>query len=124
MSRIAELPARRTGGTFAVLVTTTVLAWPGSGLAQAPPSKTAQAVAIASAPPEIDGRLDDEAWSRAPVIADFVQKIPNEGAQPSVRTEVRLIYDDDALYVGPRLLREDPSAIRTSITRLDAESDD
>ena len=73
--------------------------------------------------PRIDGALDDPAWARAEPITDFVQKIPNEGATPSVQTEVRLLYDDHALYVGARLRRPDPEAIRTSITRRDGESD-
>lgn len=62
-------------------------------------------------------------WALAEPIADFVQKIPNEGVAPSVETEVRLLYDDRALYVGARLKRKDPTAIRTSITRRDGESD-
>ncbi|HSL71342.1 MAG TPA: DUF5916 domain-containing protein, partial [Longimicrobiales bacterium] len=93
------------------------------GAAQSAPAKTARAVRIDGAMPRIDGALDDPAWTRAEVIADFVQKIPNEGAAPSAPTEVRLLYDDDALYVGARLRRRDPSAIRTSITRRDGESD-
>jgi hypothetical protein len=91
--------------------------------AQSPAPKTARAVRVAGAVPHVDGALDDAAWSRAPVISDFVQKIPNEGAAPTVATEVRLVYDDDALYVGARLRRADPAAIRTSVTRRDGESD-
>ncbi|MEO8336304.1 MAG: DUF5916 domain-containing protein [bacterium] len=91
--------------------------------AQTPPPKTARAVRITGAAPSIDGRLDDAAWSAASVVSDFVQKIPIEGAAPSVATEVRLLYDNDALYVGARLRRPDPSAIRTSITRRDGDSD-
>ncbi|MDB4889568.1 MAG: hypothetical protein JWL61_1423 [Gemmatimonadetes bacterium] len=91
--------------------------------AQTPPQKTARAVRIIGTPPSIDGRLDDAAWSAATVISDFVQKIPVEGATPSVATDVRILYDDDALYVGARLHRTDPSAIRTSITRRDGDSD-
>ena len=91
--------------------------------AQAPSNKTAHAVRIAGAAPHIDGALDDAIWSTAPVISDFVQKIPTEGAAPSVATEVRILFDDDALYVGARLRRSDPAAIRTSVTRRDADSD-
>lgn len=86
-------------------------------------SKSARAVRLNGPAPQVDGALNDPAWSQAPVISDFVQKIPNEGATPSVTTEVRLLYDDHALYVGARLRRPDPQAIRTSITRRDAESD-
>ncbi len=91
--------------------------------AQAPAPKSAHAVRLTGAAPRIDGALDDAAWSQARTLSDFVQKIPVEGAVPSVATEVKLLYDDDALYVGARLRRSDPSAIRTSITRRDGESD-
>ena len=91
--------------------------------AQSVAQKTARAARLSGAQPRIDGQLDDAAWAQAPLISDFVQKIPNEGATPSVATEVRLLYDDDALYVGARLRRSDPHAIRTSITRRDVESD-
>ena len=100
-----------------------VLATPFAALAQTSPPKTARAVRIIGPAPRIDGVLDDAAWSQAPAISDFVQKIPIEGAEPSVTTEVKLLYDDDALYVGARLKRSDPGAIRTSITRRDGDSD-
>ena len=85
--------------------------------------KHAQATRVVGPPPRIDGTLDDAAWAQAQPITEFVQKIPVEGATPSVATEVRLLYDDHALYVGARLRRKDPHAIRTSITRRDGESD-
>jgi hypothetical protein len=52
---------------------------------------------------EIDGRLDDEAWSRAVVVDNFVQTEPHEGRLSTERTEVFVLYDDDALYIGARL---------------------
>jgi len=91
--------------------------------AQAPTPKLARAARLTGAPPHIDGVLDDVAWGQAPMIADFVQKVPVEGASPSVPTEVRILYDDHGLYVGARLKRPDPNAIRTSITRRDGDSD-
>src|SRR5262245_1241424 len=91
--------------------------------AQEPGAKTARAVRINGASPRIDGSLDDRAWAQAQVISDFVQKIPTEGATPSSATEVLLLYDDNSLYVGARLRRENPAAIRTSITRRDGDSD-
>lgn len=51
-------------------------------------------------PPIIDGRLDDPAWKAAFPSADFTQKTPVEGRPPRERTTVRVLYDDDALYVG------------------------
>ena len=52
----------------------------------------------------LDGRLDEAAWARAEPIADFTQLDPDEGRPASERTEVRILYDEDALYVGARLL--------------------
>ena len=78
------------------------IAAPTAATAQDAPAKIAHAVRITGAAPRIDGALDDAAWSLAPMVSDFVQKIPVEGATPSVATQVRLLYDDDALYVGAR----------------------
>ncbi|MBC8144770.1 MAG: hypothetical protein H7X80_04235, partial [bacterium] len=74
---------------------------------------------ISAGAPHIDGRLDDAAWNDVAFITDFVQKQPVEGAQPSERTEVAVMYDDDALYVGARMHRADPSQIHDHITRRD-----
>ena len=105
------------------LIAALVVVLPAIASAQGSSAKTARAVRLTGSAPRIDGVLDDSAWSQAPAISDFVQKIPVEGAAPSVATEVKLLYDDDALYVGARLRRSDPSAIRTSITRRDGDSD-
>jgi hypothetical protein len=51
-------------------------------------------------PPVIDGKLDDPAWRLALPSDAFTQHFPDEGAPPSERTEVRILYDDDALYIG------------------------
>ena len=48
-----------------------------------------------TSPPRIDGRLDDAVWRQAPAAADFLQREPVEGAPPSERTEVRVLFDDD-----------------------------
>ncbi len=98
---------------------------PGA-LAQGPSPrapKQARAARINGSAPRVDGMLDDAAWARAESVTDFVQKIPVEGAAPTVATEVRVLYDDAALYVAARLFRPDPAAIRTSLTRRDGESD-
>jgi hypothetical protein len=48
----------------------------------------------------MDGRLDDDAWQHATSTTAFTQKFPNEGAAPSERTSMKVLYDDDALYVA------------------------
>jgi hypothetical protein len=48
----------------------------------------------------IDGTLDESAWFTAPAVSDFWQISPDEGAPVSEHTEVRFLYDDEAIYVG------------------------
>jgi len=76
---------------------------PARAVAQDAPPEVARAVASTIAAPRIDGTLDEAAWAQAPVISDFVQKIPAEGAMPSVRNEVRPLYDEAALHDPLRL---------------------
>ena len=54
-------------------------------------------------PVAIDGRLDEAAWAAATPISDFTQSEPHEGQAPTQRTEIRILYDADALYVGARV---------------------
>ena len=65
----------------------------------------------ATTAPEIDGVLDDAAWAGAAMIDDLHQVTPQEYAEPSERTEIYLLYDDDALYVAARLFDTDPDLI-------------
>ena len=48
----------------------------------------------------VDGRLDEPTWRLAPVLSDFVQQLPETGFPATFRTEVRVLYDDDNLYVA------------------------
>ena len=59
---------------------------------------------------QLDGRLDDQAWSMATPVSDFLQQEPVEGAVPSERTEVRILFDEDELYIGV-MLYDDPDGI-------------
>ena len=51
-------------------------------------------------PPVIDGRLDDAAWGQAAPMTGFIQREPSDGQPASEPTEVRVVFDDEALYVG------------------------
>jgi hypothetical protein len=84
----------------------------------------ARAAAVAAAPPIIDGVLNDEAWSGAEVISGFVQREPFEGTPVSERTEVRVIYDESALYVGAWLYDRDPAGIVVGRSLRDASLTD
>jgi len=61
--------------------------------------------------PRIDGALDEAAWKEARVIDDFLQQLPEEEAPPTERTEVRILYDRDNLYLGVRFFDREPSRI-------------
>ena len=69
--------------------------------------KQATATRVPNGSLRIDGRLDEEAWQKATPITDFVQKEPVENAAPTDKMEVRLLYDDDVLYVGARMHSSD-----------------
>jgi hypothetical protein len=66
-------------------------------VATMPPRTTAVRT---NTPPALDGRLDNAVWQKAPVSDAFTQKFPDEGAPPTDRTTVRVLYDDDAIYFG------------------------
>jgi hypothetical protein len=51
-------------------------------------------------PPLIDGRLDDAVWRAAPGVDAFTQSFPFDGAKPSERTRLSVLYDETALYIG------------------------
>ena len=74
--------------------------------------------------PTIDGILDDASWTGASRLEDFVQRDPFEGEPVSERTEVRIIYDDQAVYVGAWLFDRDPNGIVYGETRRDADPQD
>ena len=54
----------------------------------------------ATGPITLDGALDEPAWEAAPIATRFIQNDPREGEPATYNTEVRVIYDADAIYVG------------------------
>jgi uncharacterized protein DUF5916/cellulose/xylan binding protein with CBM9 domain len=76
--------------------------------------------------PSLDGRLDEAAWQTATPLTALVQSDPEEGQPVSERTEIRVIYDNDAMYVGARLYDREPDKIASQLGRRDAftQSDD
>jgi len=74
-------------------------------------------------PPSIDGRLDETSWRTASIAGNFRQIDPNEGQSATERTEVRVLYDNSALYVGVRLFDREPARIVTRLSRRDEDPD-
>ena len=69
----------------------------------------------------VDGILSEPVWHDAPVCSTFVQRDPVEGGRPTERTEVRIAYDDAALYVAGRLYDSAPDSIVARLNRKDAQ---
>jgi len=61
--------------------------------------------------PVIDGRLNDAAWREVTPVAGFIQRELREGDPVSERTEVRVITDGEALYIGAWLYDREPGGI-------------
>jgi len=59
----------------------------------------------------LDGVLDDEVWQRARAVTDFVQAEPLEGQPTTERTEVRMAFDGDNLYIAAYLYDAEPDAL-------------
>ena len=72
-----------------------------------------------TSPVSIDGRLDEEAWQQATVGSGFVQKDPIEGNPAEHATEVRILYDEHAIYIGARMFDAEPRTIARQLVRRD-----
>lgn len=72
--------------------------------------KSAKAIRVNSSP-VIDGRLNDEVWQRGISMNDFLQQEPVPGSNPTLRTEFKIIYDEENLYLGVMCYDDDPDRI-------------
>ena len=73
-----------------------------------------------TSPIEIDGLLNEEVWHNGNSITRFTQRDPNEGRQASEKSEVRVAYDDQALYVSAKLYDSCPDSIEARLGRRDS----
>lgn len=117
------------------VLTAVVLLAPGSTgvIAQAPDSSASAApvstllptVAAAriAAGIQLDGILNETAWSEATPATGLTQRDPDEGTPPTEPTDIRVLLGPDALYVGARLSDHTPSGIRAHLTRRDSKSE-
>jgi hypothetical protein len=69
--------------------------------------------------PKIDGTLDDEVWTRAQTVGDYVQWDPDNGQSASERTLVQVAYDDRFLYIGIRCFDRTADQISAGLARRD-----
>lgn len=81
-----------------------------------PAQKRVRAIRV-DTPPVIDGKLDEAVWQLAQPISDFHQTRPGNQTAPSESTEVYVLYDDDALYIGARMADSNPELIAAPVIR-------
>ena len=77
-----------------------------------------------SAPPVINGFLDDEVWKSGTWTDDFTQNEPYNGKPSTQRTEFKILFDDDNLYVAFKAFDNHPDSIMNRLTRRDQTDGD
>lgn len=92
----------------AALILAAVAAFSSPVAAQQAPRSQNDPRPVAKASPRqgqitIDGKIDEAAWAAATPVTEFVQSMPDEGKQPSERTELRILYDESAIYIAARM---------------------
>lgn len=85
---------------------------------QSPEKKQYQTTRI-SAAPEIDGILTDKAWNEGTWMDDFVQYEPNNGSKTSQKTEFKILFDENNIYVAFKAYDTAPDSIVNRLTRRD-----
>jgi hypothetical protein len=83
-----------------LLVALLLLVGPGLSLLEGADQKRSMSAVFIDTPMVLDGRLDEPAWDLAQPASDFIQQDPVMDGRATERTEVRLLYDKDNLYVG------------------------
>lgn len=81
---------------------------------------TIQAIRVSVAP-EIDGILDEETWQSAKVATGFRQESPDFDTPPKFNTEVHIIYDDKAIYIGAMMYDTHPDSIKKELAVRDSD---
>jgi hypothetical protein len=69
----------------------------------------------------IDGKINETIWEKSSVATDFVMFEPDNGKpiNNTKKTEVRILYDNDAIYIAATLYDDDPTKIKKEITNRD-----
>ena len=85
---------------------------------QTPEKKSYKATQVSTAP-VIDGFVDDDVWKQGEWIDDFTQFEPYNGQKTSQRTEFKIIFDEDNLYLAIKAFDTSPDSIVKRLTRRD-----
>jgi hypothetical protein len=74
-------------------------------------------------PPVVDGRITEDSWLQAEAATTFTQTDPDEGQPATERTEVRVLFDDDAVYVAARLFDSAADRVVRRLVKRDEDAD-
>ncbi|MDX5482381.1 MAG: carbohydrate binding family 9 domain-containing protein [Hymenobacteraceae bacterium] len=74
----------------------------------------------ATAAPVLDGHLEPEVWQQVPAATNFVRFDPLNGRPSSQRTEVYMLYDNEAVYIGALLHDTAPDSVLTQLGERDS----
>ncbi len=91
---------------------------PTAAATPAPPHPPIPATRLLG-PISVDGDLNESIWQSAPPVTEFYQADPDQGQPCSQKTEVRVAYDDGAIYIGARLWDSAPDSIIARLSRRD-----
>src|SRR5215204_3427417 len=72
--------------------------------------------------PKIDGITNDSCWNSAEVATDFIQRDLHPGLPSEQKTEIRILYDDNAIYVAANLYDTEPGKILKELSTRDNEA--
>ena len=70
-------------------------------------------------PITVDGNLEEAIWQDAEVASGFTNWQPEAGTTPTRKTEVKIVYDDNAIYVGAFMEAQSKAEIQTELTERD-----
>ncbi|NJD20737.1 MAG: carbohydrate binding family 9 domain-containing protein, partial [Gemmatimonadetes bacterium] len=101
---------------LAAAIPTTLRAQPAAERPRRSPPPVAAAARLQGAI-SVDGRLDEAAWRQATPVTDFRQFQPDEGEPASLPMELRILFDDGALYIGARMTQ--PGGVAAPLARRD-----
>ena len=78
-------------------------------------------VTFATSSISIDGELNEDVWKNAEIAKDFIGFEPINGTQApnELRSEVKVVYDNDAVYIGAILYDSEPSKILREVKERD-----
>ncbi|MEX0647254.1 MAG: DUF5916 domain-containing protein [Balneolaceae bacterium] len=83
------------------------------------PIPVMDAVRITNEPLDFDGFLNEKIWRNIPAATDFTQRFPDDGRSATQKTEVKLLFTDEFVFVGIMAFDSSPDSISAPLFRRD-----